>query len=58
MREILYRLFCKHNYKFVGQGLITRREADFGGEGYNTWEERYRDYVCTKCGKTKRVFDV
>ena len=54
---MLHRLLCKHNYRLVGQGSIIRREVDFGGEGYNTWKEKYKDYVCTKCGKTKRIFD-
>ena len=34
IKKMLHRLLCKHNYKLVSQGSITRREADFGGEGY------------------------
>ena len=39
-------------------GINICKEADFGGGGYNTWEERYTEYICTKCGKTKKIFDL
>ncbi len=55
--NILKRLFCKHTYEYYGTGIMTCKEPDFGGGGYNSWEERYTEYVCTKCGKRKKVFD-
>ena len=52
--NIFKRLFCKHTYKYSHSIIKTYREPDFGGDGYNTWQERYNEYVCTKCGKKKR----
>lgn len=54
--NILKRLFCKHAYKYSHSGAITRTESDFSGDSYNTWEEYYTEYVCTKCGKRKKIF--
>ncbi len=51
------RLFCKHNYVYDHRGIKTYTEADFSGDGcYNTWQEHYEVYTCTKCGKEKRVY--
>lgn len=56
--NILKRIFCKHTYKYSHAGIITRTESDFSGDGCcNSWQERYLEYVCTKCGKRKKVFD-
>ena len=53
--NILKRLFCKHTYKYSRTGTITHQEADFAdGCCYNTWQEDYKEYICTKCGKRKR----
>ena len=54
--NILKRLFCKHDYKYLRNGIKTYREADFSGDGYNTWVEHYTEYICTKCGKKKKIF--
>ena len=35
--------------------IETYKETDFGGGGYNTWDETYDIYKCIKCGKTKKV---
>ncbi len=56
--NILKRIFCKHTYEYYCTGTITRTESDFGGDGcYNSWQERYTEYVCTKCGKRKKIFN-
>ena len=54
--NILKRLFCKHNYKYSHSGIIAHEEPDFSGDGYNIWQEYYTEYICTKCGKRKKVF--
>ena len=54
--NILKRLFCKHAYNYSHTGIITYTEPDFSGDGYNSWEERYTEYICTKCGKKKKIF--
>lgn len=54
--NILKRLFCKHIYEYSHNGIITCNEPDFSGDGYNSWQERYTEYVCAKCGKRKKVF--
>jgi len=55
--NILKRIFCKHVYKYSSTGIITRTEDDFSGDGcYNSWQEHYTEYICTKCGKRKKVF--
>jgi len=57
MNIFLKRLFCKHSYKYSCSGVITRTESDFSGDGsYNSWQEYYTEYVCTKCGKRKKIF--
>jgi hypothetical protein len=55
--NILKRLFCKHIYEHSRTGTITYIEPDFSGDGYNSWKERYTEYICTKCGKRKKVFE-
>lgn len=54
--NILKRLFCKHSYKYSCTGIIAHEEPDFSGDGYNIWQEYYTEYICTKCGKRKKVF--
>jgi len=55
--NILKRLICKHTYKYSHAGIITRTESDFSGDGcYNSWQEHYTEYICTKCGKRKKIF--
>ena len=57
IKRFIKRIRCKHDYKFYRNGIVTRTEDDFSGDGcYNTWQEHYTEYICTKCGKTKRVF--
>lgn len=56
--NILKRFFCKHNYKYSRSGIKTYTEPDFSGDGYNTWQEYYTEYVCTKCGKKKRTYKI
>lgn len=57
--NILKRLFCKHTYKYSHTGIVTHTESDFSGDGcYNSWEERYTEYICTKCGKRKKIFNI
>lgn len=54
--NIFKRLFHKHIYEYSHTGIIVYKESDFSGDGYNTWQERYTEYICTKCGKRKKVF--
>ena len=54
--NILKHLFCSHNYEYSRSGSITYKEPDFSGDGYNTWVEHYTEYICTKCGKKKKIF--
>ena len=57
--NILKRFFCKHTYKYSHTGIITHTESDFSGDGcYNSWKERYTEYICTKCGKRKKIFNL
>lgn len=55
MKKFLKKLFCTHQYRYSSSKKITRHEADFSGDGYNTWTEVWDIYVCEKCGKTKKV---
>ena len=55
MKKFLKKLFCIHQYKYSSSKRTTRHEADFSGDGYNTWTEVLDVYVCEKCGKTKKV---
>lgn len=57
LKNILKRLFCKHDYKYSCNGIETHSELDFSGDGgYNHWQEYYTEYICTKCGKKKRTY--
>ena len=56
--NILKRLFYKHDYKYSRSGVETYSEVDFSGYGYNTWDEYYTEYICTKCGKKKTVYKI
>ena len=52
---MLKKLFCKHDYRYERSFIETYKETDFGGGGYNTWDETYDIYKCIKCGKIKKV---
>ncbi len=54
--NMIKKLFCKHDYLYRNSGMKTFHEADFSGDGYNTWTERYDVYICKKCGNTKKVW--
>ena len=55
IKKLLKKLFCKHDYRYERSLIETYKETDFGGGGYNTWDETYDIYKCIKCGKTKKV---
>ena len=55
IKNLLKKLFCKHDYKYERSFIETYKETDFGGSGYNTWDGTYDIYKCIKYGKTKKV---
>ena len=58
IKSIIKKLFCKHNYVFHSNRILTHTEPDFSGDGcYNSWQEKYTELICTKCGKIKRVYN-
>jgi hypothetical protein len=58
IKSIIKKLFCKHNYVFLRNRILTHTEPDFSDGGcYNTWQEKYTELICTKCRKIKRVYN-
>lgn len=57
--KFIKRIFCKHNYRLYRNGITICKESDFSGDGCcNSWQERYTEYICTKCGKRKKIFNI
>ena len=51
----LKQLFCKHHY--IRNGDHIKDIKHFDHEYYIIERVYYKDYVCTKCGKKKSIYE-
>ena len=49
IKNIIHRIFCKHEYKWICSTILTYRYCE------EPYELVYLDLVCKKCGKEKSI---
>lgn len=56
LKNILTKVFCKHEYVFSSDFIITRKKMQFGKPAREIKESKHLLTVqCRKCRKTKRL---